>query len=148
MVLLMRMPLTIASLSVLLIAIVPFPYVCVRSASAAGSDGLADQVRPEPVQKSGSRTALAWSDLPDPGPRAEPHLTEAADLHLAATLGGSMPIEFPTGEHEVSLLTTPISAREGWVEVPDGPGLGVEVNEEAIRRYPYAVAAGQPFLLH
>jgi L-alanine-DL-glutamate epimerase-like enolase superfamily enzyme len=72
----------------------------------------------------------------------------AASLHLAATLGGSMPIEFPTGEHEVSLLTTPISAREGWVEVPDGPGLGVEVNEEAIRRYPYAVAAGQPFLLH
>lgn len=82
----MRMPLTIASLSVLLIAIVPFPYVCVRSASAAGSDGLADQVRPEPVQKSGSRTALAWSDLPDPGPRAEPHLTEAADLHLARAL--------------------------------------------------------------
>jgi L-alanine-DL-glutamate epimerase-like enolase superfamily enzyme len=34
------------------------------------------------------------------------------------------------------------------VEVPDGPGLGVEVNEEAIRRYPYAVAAGQPFILH
>jgi L-alanine-DL-glutamate epimerase-like enolase superfamily enzyme len=71
----------------------------------------------------------------------------AATLHVAATLGGAMPVEFPTGEYEVPFLTRPITARDGWVEVPHGPGLGVEVNEEAIRRYPYAAAGAEPFVL-
>ncbi len=72
----------------------------------------------------------------------------AATLHVAATFGGDMPVEFPTGEYETPLLARPITARDGWVEVPRGPGLGVEVNEEAIRRYPYAAASAQPFVLH
>jgi D-galactarolactone cycloisomerase len=71
----------------------------------------------------------------------------AATLHLAASMGGAMPIEFPTGEYEAPLLTRPITARAGHVEVPGGPGLGVEINEEAIRRYPYASAGAQPFVL-
>jgi L-alanine-DL-glutamate epimerase-like enolase superfamily enzyme len=71
----------------------------------------------------------------------------AATLHVAATLGGSAPVEFPTGEHETPFLTRPIAAAGGWVEVPTGPGLGVEINEEAIRRYPYAPASAQPFVL-
>ena len=54
-----------------------------------------------------------------------------------------MPIEFPTGELETPFLTRPIAARDGWVEVPAGPGLGVEINEEAIRRYPYAAGRRQ-----
>lgn len=72
----------------------------------------------------------------------------AATLHVAATLGGAMPVEFPTGEYETPFLTSPIEARGGRVEVPRGPGLGVEVNEEAIRRYPYSAAGAQPFVLH
>ena len=71
----------------------------------------------------------------------------AATLHVAATLGGSSPIEFPTGELETPFLTRPIAAQEGWVEVPDGPGLGVELNEEAIARYPYTPAGATPFVL-
>lgn len=71
----------------------------------------------------------------------------AASLHLAATLGGTMPIEFPTGEHEVPLLATPITPRDGWLDVPDGPGLGVELNEDVVRRFPYAAAGSQPFVL-
>jgi len=71
----------------------------------------------------------------------------AATLHVAATWGGPIPVEFPTGEHEVSFLARPIQARDGWVEVPGGPGLGVEVNEEAIRRFPYSPAAAKPFVL-
>ena len=54
---------------------------------------------------------------------------------VAAALGGVMPVEFPTGEHEVPLLERPIRAVDGWVEVPDGPGLGVTVNAEAVRRF-------------
>ncbi len=71
----------------------------------------------------------------------------AATLHVAATFGGSAPIEFPTGEMETPFLTRPITAVDGWVEVPTGPGLGVEVNEEAIRRYPFVPAAAKPFVL-
>jgi L-alanine-DL-glutamate epimerase-like enolase superfamily enzyme len=71
----------------------------------------------------------------------------AATLHVAATFGGSAPIEFPTGEMETPFLTRPITAKDGWVDVPTGPGLGVEVNEEAIRRYPFVPAAAKPFVL-
>ena len=71
----------------------------------------------------------------------------AATLHVAATFGGDTPVEFPTGEHETPFLTRPIVARDGWVEVPTGPGLGVEVNEEAVRRYPYSPAGAEPFVL-
>ena len=72
----------------------------------------------------------------------------AATLHVAASFGGSLPVEFPTGELESPFLARPIEAHDGSVEVPQGPGLGVEVNEDAIRRYPYAPAGAQPFLLH
>jgi len=71
----------------------------------------------------------------------------AATLHVAATFGGSLPVEFPTGEHETPFLTRPLQARDGWIEVPTGPGLGVEINEEAIRRHPFVKTAAQPFVL-
>jgi L-alanine-DL-glutamate epimerase-like enolase superfamily enzyme len=58
-----------------------------------------------------------------------------------------MPVEFPTGRHETSLLARPIAARDGMVEVPTGPGLGVEINEDAIQKHPYAPAAARPFIL-
>jgi D-galactarolactone cycloisomerase len=72
----------------------------------------------------------------------------AATLHVAASFGGTMPVEFPTGEMETSFLTQPIEARDGWIDVPHGPGLGVEINEEAIRRHPYAATGAKPFVLH
>jgi galactonate dehydratase len=59
-----------------------------------------------------------------------------------------MPVEFPTGEHATSFLAHPIRAVDGHVEVPSGPGLGVEINEEAIRRHPYAASGAKPFVLH
>ncbi|HYB42744.1 MAG TPA: enolase C-terminal domain-like protein, partial [Candidatus Methylomirabilis sp.] len=71
----------------------------------------------------------------------------AATLHVASSLAGDLPVEFPTGELETPFLTRPIEARDGWVEVPAGPGLGVDVNEEAIRRHPYAAAGAKPFVL-
>lgn len=71
----------------------------------------------------------------------------AATLHLAATLDGTMPTEFPTGEHQTPLLTRPIQARDGRLEVPTGPGLGVDLNEDAIRQHPYVADEAAPFLL-
>jgi len=32
--------------------------------------------------------------------------------------------------------------------VPSGPGLGIEINEEAIRKHPYTAAGAKPFVLH
>src|SRR3990170_7204612 len=72
----------------------------------------------------------------------------AATLHVAATWGGAMPVEFPTGEHETPFLAKPIVARDGHVEVPTGPGLGVDINEDALRRHPYSSGGAEPFVLH
>ncbi len=72
----------------------------------------------------------------------------AATLHVAATFGGAMPVEFPTGEYETPFLAHPLVARDGWMEVPSGPGLGVEINEDALRRHPYSASNAQPFVLH
>ncbi len=35
----------------------------------------------------------------------------------------------------------------GQVEPPAAPGLGIELVEETLRRYPYGSGAGSPFLL-
>lgn len=36
--------------------------------------------------------------------------------------------------HEHSLLTEPL-LQDGYARVPDGPGLGVELDEDAVKRY-------------
>src|SRR5215468_760644 len=71
----------------------------------------------------------------------------AATLHVAASFGGELPVEFPTGQLEMPFLTHPIEAHDGRIDVPPGPGLGVEVNEEAVRRFPYSAAGAKPFVL-
>ena len=71
----------------------------------------------------------------------------AATLHLMASLGGSLPVEMFACELEAPLLTPPIVARDGWSDVPTGPGLGVEVDEAVIRRYPYPAEGERPFVL-
>jgi L-alanine-DL-glutamate epimerase-like enolase superfamily enzyme len=69
----------------------------------------------------------------------------AATLHVAATFGGPLPVEFPTGDQETPFLARPIQARDGWMEVPKGPGLGVELNPEALRRHPFVKGSAQIF---
>src|SRR5215218_2576921 len=59
----------------------------------------------------------------------------AATLHLAATFVGKGLVEFPSFQHEIPLLSEPIRAENGTVAPPAGPGLGVALNEEAVRRY-------------
>ncbi|MFN8636530.1 MAG: mandelate racemase/muconate lactonizing enzyme family protein, partial [Chloroflexota bacterium] len=60
----------------------------------------------------------------------------AATMHLAASFTGSGLVEFPSYTLEVPLLADPIVAKDGAVAPPSVPGLGVELNEEALRRYP------------
>jgi D-galactarolactone cycloisomerase len=33
------------------------------------------------------------------------------------------------------LASKPVVIRDGFAEVPTGPGLGIEINEELVRRY-------------
>ena len=35
--------------------------------------------------------------------------------------------------HELTLEK--IQANDGWIAVPDGPGLGISLNEEFVRKY-------------
>jgi D-galactarolactone cycloisomerase len=45
-------------------------------------------------------------------------------------------LEFDVGENPIrtDLLSTPLAPEDGWMAIPDGPGLGVEVDEAAVRR--------------
>lgn len=61
----------------------------------------------------------------------------AATLHFAATLGGSAYVEYPSYDLELPLLAEPIVPAGGTVAPPRGPGLGVALNADAVRRYPY-----------
>jgi L-alanine-DL-glutamate epimerase-like enolase superfamily enzyme len=70
-----------------------------------------------------------------------------ATLHLAAAMGGTMPLEVAEGELERPSLTNMPVPRGGWISPPTGPGLGVELDEETLRRYPYRPGASKPFLL-
>jgi L-rhamnonate dehydratase len=64
-------------------------------------------------------------------------LLTAASLHLNAFQRRAEFVEFSTSQGPLSrdMVREPIRMRDGWVDVPCGPGLGVEVNEETIERY-------------
>jgi len=46
-------------------------------------------------------------------------------------------LEFDRTEHPIrqAILTSPIEHRGGVVQVPDGPGLGIEVDRKALNRF-------------
>lgn len=65
-----------------------------------------------------------------------------ANLHVAAGVGAAPYFEFPydpdgwTLERRDFMLTSPIRIdSEGFINVPNAPGLGVDLNEEAIQRW-------------
>lgn len=64
-------------------------------------------------------------------------LLTAASLHMNAFLKRSLFLEFNVSHSPMlrELCREPIRLEEGFIRVPQGPGLGVEVNEEVIERY-------------
>lgn len=65
-----------------------------------------------------------------------------ANLHVAAGVGGGPYLEFPydppgwTPQRRDFMLAEPIDIdSDGYVNVPQVPGLGVELDEEAVRRF-------------
>jgi D-galactarolactone cycloisomerase len=84
------------------------------------------------------------------GVRVNPHVWGtgvglAASLHLIAALPHNPPglvpleplLEFDCSEHPVrmAVLRSPIVQREGRVDVPQGPGLGIEIDRAALDRF-------------
>jgi L-rhamnonate dehydratase len=64
-------------------------------------------------------------------------LLKAASLHLNAYLMSSLYLEFNVSSASLlnTLCTTTIEMVDGMIPVPTGPGLGVEVDEEMVRRF-------------
>ena len=64
-------------------------------------------------------------------------LNTAASLHLAAASSNVLVLELKPEPSPMQhdLVTDPIEMRDGWIAVRDRPGLGVTVDEAAVRRY-------------
>jgi L-alanine-DL-glutamate epimerase-like enolase superfamily enzyme len=64
-------------------------------------------------------------------------LLTAASLHLNAFQRRAVFVEFNTSQGPLSraMVKQPLKMVDGYVAVPAGPGLGVEVNEETLEKY-------------
>lgn len=64
-------------------------------------------------------------------------LLTAASLHLNAFQRRAVFVEFNTSQGPLSrqMVKEPLQLEDGYLRVPEAPGLGVEVNEETIERY-------------
>ena len=79
------------------------------------------------AQSAQSFNAHTWSSAINTA--ASIHLTASAPNYIVFEL---KPLPSPM-QHE--LVTNPIEQKDGWVAVPEGPGLGVEVDERVVRKY-------------
>ena len=66
-------------------------------------------------------------------------LASVINAHIAVTLPNFLNMEFidPDVPWRDEIITEPIRVRDGRLEISDTPGWGVEINEEALSRYPY-----------
>jgi len=64
----------------------------------------------------------------------------AASLHLASALEVSsvMELDYTSNPLRAELLREPLEVRNGFMVAPDKPGLGVELNAEALREFAFA----------
>jgi L-rhamnonate dehydratase len=65
------------------------------------------------------------------------HLLTATALHLNAYLMDSLYLEFNVSAAPMlgDICAEPLRMEDGFVRVPDGPGLGVRINEAVVARY-------------
>jgi D-galactarolactone cycloisomerase len=64
----------------------------------------------------------------------------AASVHLSAAIPESMVMEldYTYNPLRAELLREPFELRNGYLYPPDGPGLGIEVNPEALQRFAFS----------
>jgi D-galactarolactone cycloisomerase len=111
-----------------------------------------DIVQPDTCAAGGLSECKKIADMAEAfGVRYNPHvwgtgIAIAASLQLLAILPTHTPtslaplapmLEFDRTEHPIrqALLTRPIEHSRGIVRVPDGPGLGIEIDRKALKRF-------------
>lgn len=111
-----------------------------------------DIIQPDTCAAGGLSECKKIADMAEAfGVRYNPHvwgtgIAIAASLQLLAVLPSHTPpslaplepiLEFDRTEHPIrqAILTRPIEHEAGFVDVPDGPGLGVEVDRSALARF-------------
>jgi L-alanine-DL-glutamate epimerase-like enolase superfamily enzyme len=108
------------------------------------ADGAVDIVQPDVIWSGGITTCRRIAALAvAAGLPCVPHVFStavslAANLHFIASIPNSYLLEFDQNPNALrtELLDRPITPDErGVVAVPDGPGLGVRLDQETLRRY-------------
>jgi D-galactarolactone cycloisomerase len=111
-----------------------------------------DIIQPDTCAAGGLTECKKIADMAEAfGVRTNPHvwgtgIAIAASLQLLAVLPPHTPtslnaiepmLEFDRTEHPIrqALLTQPIEHVKGVVHIPDGPGLGIEIDREALQRF-------------
>ena len=67
-------------------------------------------------------------------------VSTAACLQIAACIPNFALQEYPLGEHQApknEIVKSVVRLEEGFLIVPDAPGIGIELAEDAAERYPY-----------
>jgi len=112
---------------------------------------LGDILQPDVCAAGGISECKKIADMANAfGVRVNPHVwgtgvALAASLQLIAPLPHTPPglhaqeplLEFDRSEHPIrmAVLAVPIEQHGGWVEIPQGPGLGIEIDRAALARF-------------
>ena len=66
-------------------------------------------------------------------------LATTSNVHFAATAPNFLILEYHADDVglRAEILHEPLKLEDGYVVLPDAPGLGVELNEEVFEKYPY-----------
>ena len=106
--------------------------------------GAADIVQPDMAHCGGILEARKIAAIADSHYAAfTPHnpngeVSYAAAVQMAACVPNFLALEhFPPEPWRFDVCSNPLVVDDGWLEVPDRPGLGVEFNEEAALEHPY-----------
>ena len=115
------------------------------------TERLVDILQPDVSATGGISETKKIADMANAfGVRVNPHVwgtgvALAASLQLIATLPHNPPglhpiepiLEFDQSEHPIrfAVITEPIVQRDGWVAIPDGPGLGIEIDRSALAKF-------------
>lgn len=115
------------------------------------TERLVDVLQPDIAAAGGISETKKIADMANAfGVRVNPHVwgtavALAASLQLIACLPHNPPglhpaeplLEFDQSEHpmRMAVVTAPIVQKDGWVSIPDGAGLGIEVDRAALARF-------------
>ncbi|RJS91469.1 mandelate racemase/muconate lactonizing enzyme family protein [Candidatus Bathyarchaeota archaeon] len=70
-------------------------------------------------------------------------ITTAANLHLVASIPNHLVLEMQQTWHwscpafRTEIVKEPLEPKNGYLEVPNKPGLGIELDEKALEKYPF-----------